>query len=198
MEGEGTMKAGEPDSGQTLTAFQREELLAVLKARFEINLSRHPGLSWLEAAARLAAEPGKLRSLYEMERSGGEPDVTGFDEQTGEYIFTDCSAESPAGRRSLCYDQEALDARKENKPAGSALGMASEMGAELLDERAYRQLQKLGAFDVKTSSWILTPPDIRRLGGALFADRRYGRVFVYHNGADSYYGARGFRCMLRV
>lgn len=192
------MRDSKPGINEALTPRQRQELLDILKARFEKNRNRHQGLAWSEVLARLEAKPEKLWPLHEMERTGGEPDVTGFDEKANEYIFIDCSAESPAGRRSLCYDREALDARKENKPAGCALEAAAEMGAEVLDERSYRQLQKLGAFDVKTSSWILTPPDIRQLGGALFADCRYGHVFVYHNGADSYYSARGFRAMLRV
>ena len=192
------MKEDNPAVNEALAPGQREELLNTLKTRFEQNMGRHSGLTWPEVLAKLEAEPGKLHTLFGMERTGGEPDVTGYDTIAKAYIFTDCSAESPAGRRSLCYDREALDARKENKPAGNALGMAAEMGAELLDEQAYRDLQKLGTFDAKTSSWILTPPDIRKLGGALFADWRYGHVFVYHNGADSYYGARGFRCSLRV
>lgn len=177
---------------------QREELLRALKARFEKNMNRHKGLEWAEVQARLEADAGKLRSLHEMERTGGEPDVVGHDEKAGEYIFFDCSAESPPGRRSLCYDREALDSRKENKPSGNAVDMAAAMGIELLTEEQYRELQKLGEFDAKTSSWVKTPSDIRKLGGALFCDRRYGKVFVYHNGAQSYYAARGFRGSLRV
>jgi len=174
------------------------QLLKVLKARFEKNISRHEGLLWPKVQARLEADTEKLRSLSEMERTGGEPDVVGFDETSGEYIFVDCSAESPIGRRSICFDSEALASRKENKPGNSAIGMAQEMGIELLDEAQYRELQKLGSFDAKTSSWVKTPPEIRKLGGALFCDRRYNQVFVYHNGAESYYGARGFRGLLRV
>lgn len=177
---------------------QREELLRALKARFEKNMNRHKGLEWTEVQARLEADAGKLRSLNEMEKTGGEPDVVGHDEKTGEYIFCDCSAESPPGRRSLCYDREALESRKENKPSGNAIDTAAAMGIELLTEEQYRELQKLGEFDAKTSSWVKTPSDIRKLGGALFCDRRYGKVFVYHNGAQSYYAARGFRGSLRV
>lgn len=177
---------------------QNKELLSVLKARFEQNMSRHEGLEWAEIQAKLEADPEKCRTLHEMERTGGEPDVAGYDEKTGEYIFCDCSAESPKGRRSLCYDPEALKSRKENKPANSAVGMAAEMGAELLTEEQYRALQQLGNFDTKTSSWIKTPAGIRALGGAIFGDRRYGNVFIYHNGAESYYAARGFRGLLRV
>jgi hypothetical protein len=181
-----------------LKAKQREELLGALKARFEKNLSRHKGLEWAKVQAKLAANPEKLWSLNEMERTGGEPDVIGYDKKTGEYIFADCSAESPAGRYNLCYDREALDSRKEAKPKDSAMDMAVAMGIELLTEEQYRQLQKLGNFDTKTSSWLKTPAEIRKLGGAIFADRRYDHVFVYHNGASSYYGARGFRGALRV
>ncbi len=177
---------------------QREELLGALKARFEKNMKRHEGLEWADVQARLEADAGKLRSLHEMEKTGGEPDVIGQDEKTGEYVFCDCSAESPAGRRSLCYDREALDSRKENKPEGNAVDMAAAMGIELLTEEQYRELQKLGNFDLKTSSWVETPSDIRKLGGPLFCDRRYGKVFLYHNGAQSYYAARGFRGSLRV
>lgn len=177
---------------------QREELLGALKARFEKNMKRHKGLEWAEVQAKLEADAGKLRSLAEMEKTGGEPDVVGHDEKTGEYIFCDCSPESPPGRRSLCYDREALESRKENKPPGNAVDMAADMGIELLAEEQYRELQKLGEFDAKTSSWVKTPADIRKLGGALFCDRRYGKVFVYHNGAQSYYAARGFRGSLRV
>jgi len=175
-----------------------EILLATLKARFERNAGRHEGLAWDAISERLAAAPGKLRSLSEMERTGGEPDVIGRDGETGEYVFCDCSAESPAGRRSLCYDREALEARKAHAPAGNAVDTAAAMGIELLTEQRYRALQRLGSFDSKTSSWVWTPPDIRRRGGALFCDRRYGAVFVYHNGAASYYAARGFRGSLRV
>lgn len=183
---------------KTLSAEEREQLLEALQARFQKNMNRHPGLEWAGVQARLEAHPDKLWSLHEMERTGGEPDVVGRDERTGECIFYDCSAESPRGRRSICYDPEALAARKENKPADSALGMAADMGIELLTEEQYRELQKLGHFDTKTSSWIKTPSEIRKLGGAIFADFRYGAVFVYHNGADSYYAARGFRGSLRV
>ncbi len=181
-----------------LSAKQREELLSVLKARFEKNMNRHKGLEWAKVQAKLEANADKLWSLHEMERTGGEPDVVGFDKKTGETIFYDCSAESPEGRRSLCYDREALEARKANKPKDNAMDMAAAMGIELLTEEEYRALQKLGNFDTKTSSWIKTPAAIRELGGAIFADRRYNHVFVYHNGADSYYGARGFRGWLRV
>lgn len=173
-------------------------LLAALEARFKGAKARHPSIEWADVRARLESKPDKLRSLGEMEASGGEPDVIGYDKKTGEYLFCDCSAESPAGRRSLCYDREALDSRKQAKPADSVLDAAQAMGAELLTEEGYRDLQKLGEFDLKTSSWIQTPPEVRKLGGALFADRRYGRVFVYHNGAESYYAARGFRASLRV
>ena len=190
--------ANDTGSKKVLSPEQREELLRTVKARFEKNIARRNSLKWADVQAKLEAEPSKLWSLNEMERTGGEPDVTDFDEKTNEYVFIDCSAESPAGRRSLCYDQEALEARKENKPAGSALETAAAMGIELLTEEDYRNLQKLGTFDAKTSSWIVTPEDIRKLGGALFADFRYGHVFIYHNGAESYYSARGFRGMLRV
>lgn len=176
----------------------REALLRTLKARFEKNMDRHKGIAWAEVEARLAASPDALRSLREMEASGGEPDVIGRDVAAGGYTFCDCSAESPAGRRSVCYDREALASRKEHKPKGSAVEMAAAMGIELLTEAQYRELQQLGEFDTKTSSWIRTAPDIRSLGGALFCDRRYGKVFVYHNGAQSYYAARGFRGSLRV
>jgi len=181
-----------------LSPEQRKELLGALKARFEKNVNRHKGLEWAKAQAKLEANAEKLWSLNEMERTGGEPDVVGHDKKTGEYIFYDCSAESPNGRRSLCYDREALDARKENKSKGNAVDMAAAMGIELLTEEQYRELQKLGNFDTKTSSWVKTPFDIRKLGGALFCDRRYDTVFVYHNGAESYYGARAFRGSLRV
>jgi hypothetical protein len=175
-----------------------EPLLATLKQRFETHMVRHQGFSWATVLARLEASPAALVSLGAMEASGGEPDVIGRDEATGQFVFCDCAAESPIGRRSLCYDREALDARKENKPRGGAVEMAAELGIELLDEEQYRALQQLGEFDTKTSSWIITPGDIRSLGGALFGDRRYGKVFVYHNGAQSYYAARGFRGRLRV
>ena len=182
----------------TLSPEQREELLKALKTRFEKNMKRHEDLEWANVQARLEANAEKLWSLHERERTGGEPDVVGHDKKTGELIFQDCSAESPKGRRSLCYDREALDARKENKPQGSAMEMATAMGIELLTEAQYRELQKLGELDTKTSSWVKSPPEIRKLGGALFCDRRYGTVFLYHNGADSYYAARGFRGSLRV
>ena len=176
----------------------REELLKTLKARFEKNMGRHKGLAWAAVQARLEARADKLKSLHDMETTGGEPDVVGHERKTGEYIFCDCSAESPKGRRSVCYDREGLEARKEFKPKDTALDMAAAMGIELLTEEQYRELQKLGTFDAKTSSWIKTPPAVRKLGGALFADFRYGQVFVYHNGAPSYYAARGFRGSLRV
>ena len=181
-----------------LSPAQRQELLNVLKARFEKNMNRHKGLKWDEVQARLEANPEKLWTLNEMESTGGEPDVVGHDKKTGEFIFYDCSAESPKGRRSICYDREALDARKENKPKDSTLDMAAAIGVELLTEGQYRELQKLGNFDTKTSSWVQTPPEIRKLGGALYCDRRYNQVFLYHNGADSYYAARGFRGSLKV
>ncbi len=181
-----------------LSPKQREELLGTLQTRFEKNMSRHEGLAWAAVRARLEANPEKLWSLHEMERTGGEPDVVGRDPETDGTIFYDCSAESPKGRRSLCYDRQALESRKEHKPDNSAVDMAAAMGIELLREEEYRALQKLGEFDTKTSSWIQTPAGIRKLGGALFMDRRYDQVFVYHNGADSYYGARGFRGLLRV
>lgn len=177
---------------------QCEELLLALRARFEKNMNRHKGIEWVKVEAKLQANVEKLWSLNEMEATGGEPDVVGHDKKTGEYIFYDCAGESPAGRRSICYDHEALESRKEHKPKNSALGMADEMGIEILNEEQYRELQKLGKFDTKTSSWIKTPADIRKLGGAIFADWRYGQVFVYHNGAESYYGARAFRGSLRV
>jgi uncharacterized protein DUF4256 len=181
-----------------LSSEQRAELLRALKARFERNMNRHEGLEPAKVDAKLDAKPEKLWPLGEMERTGGEPDVVGEDKDTGEYIFFDCSAESPSGRRSVCYDREALDSRKEHKPGNNAVDMAAAMGIELLTEEQYRDLQKLGNFDTKTSSWLTTPADIRKLGGALFGDRRFGRVFVYHNGAQSYYSARGFRGSLRV
>jgi hypothetical protein len=183
---------------KSLGPSQREELLATIKVRFEANMHRHKGLEWEKVRARLEGEPDKLWSLSEMERSGGEPDVIGQDKSTSEYLFFDCSPESPQGRRSVCFDRQALEARKEHKPRASAVEMATAMGAVLLTEEQYRRLQQLGPFDTKTSSWLQTPPDIRRLGGAIFGDYRYGTVFVYHNGAESYYAARGFRCALRV
>ena len=181
-----------------LSPKQLEELLRALKTRFEKNMNRHKGIEWIRVQTKLEASPNPLRSLNEMERTGGEPDVVSHDKNTGEYIFFDCSAESPKDRRSLCYDREALNARKENKPRDSAVDMAAAMGIEILTEEQYRELQKLGEFDTKTSSWVKTPSGIRKLGGALFCDRRYDTVFVYHNGADSYYAARGFRGSLRV
>ena len=176
---------------------QREELLTALKARFEKNMNRHTGLEWAKVRARLEANTEKLWSLNEMERTGGEPDVVGHDQKTGEYVFYDCSAESPKGRTSVCYDREGLDSRKEFKPKNTAMDMAAAMGIELLTEEEYQELQKLGNFDTKTSSWVKTPAEIRKLGGALFCDRRYNHVFVYHNGAESYYGIRGFRGSIR-
>jgi hypothetical protein len=181
-----------------LSTEKREELLLILRARFEKNMSRHKGLEWANVEAKLKSSPEKLWSLSEMESTGGEPDVVGHDKKSGEYIFYDCSAETPKGRRSICYDHEALEARKENKPENSAIQMATGMGIELLSEEQYRELQKLGKFDMKTSSWVKTPADIRKLGGAIFSDFRYGKVFIYHNGAESYYAARGFRGSLRV
>lgn len=185
-------------SKNELSPKQYRELLSALKTRFEKNLARHKGLVWVKVQARLGAHPEKLRSLYEMEKTGGEPDVVGLDKKSGEYIFYDCSAESPSGRRSLCYDRAALESRKEHKPKNSAVNMAATMGIELLTEKQYRELQKLGSFDTKTSSWVNAPTDIRKLGGALFCDRRYDTIFVYHNGAESYYAGRGFRGLLRV
>ena len=181
-----------------MKANQYEELLKALKTRFEKNVNRHKGLEWAEIQARLEANTEKLRSLNEMERTGGEPDVVGFEKKTGEYIFYDCSAESPIGRRSVCYDREGLESRKEHKPENNAVDMVAAMGIELLTEEQYRELQKLGTFDSKTSSWLKTPSAIRKLGGALFADFRYGHVFVYHNGAQSYYAGRAFRGALRI
>ena len=181
-----------------LSSKQREELLKVLKGRFEKNMSRHKGLEWTKVQAKLEANAGKLWSLNAMEETGGEPDVVGHDKKTGEYVFYDCSAESPKGRRSVCYDHEALESRKEHKPENSAVMAAADMGIELLTEEQYRELQQLGNFDTKTSSWVKTTPEIRKLGGALFCDRRYDHVFLYHNGAESYYAARGFRGWLRV
>jgi len=190
--------SGNTPRAQTMNAKQRAELLATLQARFEANMNRHPGLQWADVQARLSDNPKKLKSLSEMERTGGEPDVVGYDKKSGEYLFYDCSAESPAGRRSVCYDRAGLDSRKEHKPANNAIDMAAELGIELLTEDEYRTLQKLGTFDAKTSSWLKTPEAIRKLGGAIFADFRYGQIFVYHNGAQSYYGVRGFRGSLRV
>lgn len=183
---------------KALESEQREELLSLLKARFEESTQRHPGLDWAEVQARLERDPVKSWSLHQMEHTGGEPDVIGQDPGSGEYLFVDCSAESPSGRRSLCYDGEALAARKQAKPRSSALDMARAMGVELLTEEQYRRLQQSGEFDLKTSSWVETPASIRKLGGAIFCDRRYGVVFTYHNGAESYYAARGFRALLRV
>jgi len=188
----------EMQRAEEMKAEQREELLEVLKARFEKNMNRHKGLEWAKVQAKLEANTEKLWSLNEMERTGGEPDVVGHDEKTGAYIFYDCSAESPTGRRNVCYDREALESRKEFKPKDTAMDMATAMGIEILTEEQYRELQKLGNFDTKTSSWLKTPSEIRKLGGAIFADRRYDHVFVYHNGAESYYAARGFRGSLRV
>jgi hypothetical protein len=181
-----------------LSSKQREELLKTLKSRFEKNMNRHKGVEWAKTEGKLQAAPEKLWSLSEMERTGGEPDVVRQDKKSGEIIFYDCAAESPRGRRSICYDRAALDARKENKPAANALEMAGAMGVELLSEEEYRELQKLGEFDLKTSSWVKTPEKVRKLGGALFCDRRYDTVFVYHNGAESYYAARGFRAKISV
>lgn len=194
-------RIGEVIQNATITAMksaQREKLLKTLKVRFEKNMNRHSGLAWSQVQAKLEANTEKLRSLNEMERTGGEPDVIGHDKKADQYIFCDCSAESPQGRRSLCYDREALKARKENKPKGNAIDMATAMGIELLTEKEYRELQRLGRFDTKTSSWVKTPSEIRKLGGALFCDRRYDHVFLYHNGAESYYAARGFRCVIRI
>jgi len=186
------------ENKKDLSSIQREELLKTIKVRFEKNMNRHKGLDWAIVQAKLEANPEKLWSINEMERTGGEPDVIGYDIKTGEYLFQDCSAESPKGRRSICYDREALDSRKEYKPENNALDMAAAMGIELLTEEQYRDLQNLGNFDTKTSSWVITPAEIRKHGGALFCDRRYDHVFVYHNGADSYYAVRGFRGSLRV
>lgn len=186
------------ENKKKLAAGQQAALLSTLKSRFEKNMSRHKGLAWAAVQARLEANADKIWSLNEMEITGGEPDVVAYDKKTGEYIFYDCSAESPAGRRSFCYDGEALRSRKEHKPKDSAVDMATAMGIELLTEQQYRELQELGNFDTKTSSWIMTPAAIRKLGGAIFCDRRYNNVFVYHNGAESYYAARGFRGLLRV
>jgi hypothetical protein len=192
------MNSRNPSNKKVLSPEHREELLKTLMTRFEKNMNRHKSVEWVKVKAKLEANTEKLWSLTEMERTGGEPDVVGFDRKTGEYIFHDCSAESPKGRRSLCYDREALDARKEHKPENNAIDVATSMGIELLTEDEYRELQKLGNFDTKTSSWVKTPVDIRKLGGAIFCDRRYNSVFTYHNGAESYYAARGFRGSLRV
>ena len=186
------------DNNRKLSPKQREELLGRLKDRFEKNMNRHQGFRWDDIQERLDKHAEKCWSLFEMERTGGEPDVVGYDEKTGEYIFYDCSPESPGGRRSLCYDRQALDSRKANKPENNALDVAADIGIEILMEAEYRELQKKGKFDTKTSSWVRTPPEIRKLGGALFCDRRYDHVFLYHNGAESYYAARGFRGLLRV
>lgn len=183
---------------KALSPKQREELLTTLKTRFEKHMPRHKGLDWSKVQAKLEANAGALWSLNEMEQTGGEPDVVSFDKKTGEYIFYDCAVESPKGRRSICYDHEALEARKEHKPADSAINMAADMGIEILTEEEYRELQKLGSFDLKTSSWVKTPAEIRKLGGAVFCDRRYNTIFLYHNGAESYYAARGFRASLKV
>jgi hypothetical protein len=191
-------KSNKVSNKKELSPEQREELLTVLKVRFEKNMNRHPGFEWAKVQARLQADTEKLWSLNEMERTGGEPDIVGQDKNTGEYAFYDCSPESPKGRTSLCYDREALDSRKEHKPKSSAMDVAAAIGAELLTEEQYQELQRLGNFDTKSSSWLKTPGDIRKLGGAIFGDRRFGRVFVYHNGAESYYSGRGFRGWLRV
>lgn len=183
---------------KALTNEQQEQLIATLKDRFEQHMERHPNIAWENVQAKLEAKPEQLRSLNEMERTEGEPDVVAYHHDTDTYTFMDCSSESPKGRRSICYDQEALDARKKNKPEDSAMNMAAKMGIEILSEVEYRSLQQLGNFDLKTSSWVLTPPEIRKLGGAIFCDRRFDTVFMYHNGADSYYGARGFRGSLTV
>ena len=186
------------ETKKALSPKQRDELLRALKTRFEKNMVRHKGLDWAKIKARLEANPGKLWSLNEMERTGGEPDVVGRDQKTGEYIFFDCSPESPKGRAAVCYDREGLESRKEHRPKNTAIDMATAMGVDLLTEDEYHRLQKLGEFDTRTTTWVRTPPDIRKLGGALFGDRRYGRVFIYHNGAQSYYSARGFRASLKV
>jgi len=191
-------KEGISSKKKKLSPDQREELLRTLKARFEKNMTRHKGLEWAGVQVRLESNSEKLWSLDEMEKTGGEPDVVGHNKKTSEYLFYDCSAESPKGRRSLCYDREALDSRKEHKPENNAIELAASIGIELLTEEQYRELQKLGNFDLKTSSWVMTPSPIRKLGGALFCDRRYNTVFVYHNGAESYYAARGFRGSLKV
>lgn len=183
---------------KAVSAEQRDELLATLKSRFEKNPGRHAGIAWAKVAAKLEATPDKLWSLAEMERTGGEPDVTGQDKKTGEFLFVDCAPQSPAGRQSLCYDREALDGRKKFPPKGCITELAEAMGAEIVTEEQYFELQKLGEFDTKTSSWLLTPPEIRKLGGAIYGDRRYNRVFIGHNGADSYYSGRGFRCWVKI
>ena len=183
---------------KAITPEQKEELLNILEARFKKNINRHKNIDWVQVQSKLIINEEKLWSLLEMEKTGGEPDVVGYDAATNEYIFFDCAAESPKGRRSICYDREALQSRKENKPQNSAMDMATAMGVELLTEAEYRQLQELGTFDTKTSSWVKTPQNVRSLGGALFCDRRYNQVFLYHNGAESYYAARGFRSLLRV
>jgi hypothetical protein len=193
-----TRNAADGRAERELPSAEREALLRKLQERFERHAGRHPGIAWAKVRASLEGQADKLWALHEMERTGGEPDVVGQDKRTGEFIFVDCAADSPSGRRSLCYDREALQARKEHKPKGSALEMAKAMGIELLSEDEYRELQKLGEFDTRTSSWVQTPAEIRQLGGALFCDRRYDTVFVYHNGAESYYAARGFRGSLRV
>jgi hypothetical protein len=198
MEGSQTMSQASKSKKKELSAEQRKELLTAMKARFEKNMNRHKGLEWASVQAKLEANAEKLWSINEMERTGGEPDVVGHDKKTGGYIFYDCSPESPKDRRSLCYDREALDSRKENKPKGNAMDMAAVMGIELLTEEQYRGLQKLGEFDTKTSSWVNTPSAVRKLGGALFCDRRFDMVFVYHNGAESYYAGRAFRGWVRV
>lgn len=197
LKGEMSMTSSHSDN-KGLTPEQQEELLQLLRARFEKNINRHQDIQWTSVQAKLEAHTEKLWSLYEMERTGGEPDVVDYDKMTDEYIFYDCSAESPKGRRSVCYDREALESRKEHKPKNSAVDMAASMGIELLAEEQYRELQMLGSFDLKSSSWVKTPENIRSLGGAIFCDRRYDTVFVYHNGAESYYAARGFRGSLRV
>lgn len=186
------------NTNKELTSKQKDELLGILKTRFEKNMNRHKDIKWDKVLARLDKNNDKLWSLNEMEKTGGEPDVVGYDKKTNEFIFYDCSTESPAGRRSLCYDRKALDARKENKPKDNAMDVAASIGVELLTEEQYRELQKLGEFDLKTSSWVVTPNNIRKLGGAIFCDRRYNNVFTYHNGAESYYAARGFRGVLKV
>jgi hypothetical protein len=197
-EGTNLTERNKTSNSKELSPEQREELLRALKARFEKNMNRHNGIEWANVQAKLESNTEKLWSLYQMEISGGEPDVVGHDKETSEYIFHDCSAESPKGRRSVCYDREALESRKEHKPENNAIDMAAAMGIELLTEEQYRELQKLGNFDTKTSSWVKTPVNIRKLGGAIFCDRRYDTVFMYHNGAESYYAARGFRGSLRV
>ncbi len=181
-----------------MKAVEQASLIKALKARFQQHPERHRGISWAEVEAKLTSASGRCAALQAMEQTGGDPDVVGYDKKSDTFIFCDCSAESPRGRRSLCYDRAALDSRKEHKPGGTALDMASSLGIELLTEERYRELQRLGEFDLKTSSWVMTPPDVRGLGGALYCDRRFGRVFVYHNGAESYYAARGFRGMLRI